>query len=168
MRANKHPRSACPGCLARPLLLPRSSTVVRDWKQSRAAKVPLSPSVGRFPLSFSWEEKHPEGLTDTKKEEWRLSATRREGHISSVAIITKFFFSISTCRLFKLRLSFHRFPLSDEPAPVIACSNVRYLEWLSAARRADANGRGVGEVSWRSLGLWSEVECTTEFVDRMR
>ena len=67
MRANKHPRSACLGCLARPLLLPRSSTVVRDWKQSRAAKVPLSSSVGRFPLSFSWEEKHPEGLTDKKK-----------------------------------------------------------------------------------------------------
>ena len=51
---------------------------------------------------------------------------------------------------------------------MIACSNVRYLEWLSATRRADVNGRGVGEVSWRSLGLWSEVECTTEFVDRMR
>ena len=111
----------------------------------------------------------PGRVDGQKKEEWRLSATRREGHISSDAIITKFFFSISTCRLFKLRLSFHGFPLSDEPAPVIACSNVRYLEWLSAARRADnANGRGVGEVSWRSLGLWSEVECTTEFVDRMR
>ena len=54
---------------------------------------------------------------------------------------------------------------------MIACSNVRYLEWLSATRRADDVGAGVrggGEVSWRSLGLWSEVECTTEFVDRMR
>ena len=62
---------------------------------------------------------------------------------------------------------------SDEPAPVIACSNVRYLEWLSATRRPEGStgsrGRDIGgEVSWRSLGLWSEVECTTEFVDRMR
>ena len=64
--------------------------------------------------------------------------------------------------------------LSDEPAPVIACSNVRYLEWLSATRGSQGGGSsgrdggGRGEVSWRSLGLWSEVECTTEFVDRMR
>ena len=63
--------------------------------------------------------------------------------------------------------------ISDEPAPVIACSNVRYLEWLSATRGGGRGGGGsrvggVGEVSWRSLGLWSEVECTTEFVDRMR
>ena len=50
---------------------------------------------------------------------------------------------------------------------MIACSNVRYLEWLSSTRRMGGGG-GVGEVSWRSLGLWSEVECTTEFVDRMR
>ena len=108
----------------------------------------------------------------TGKKRGVASACQRRsgrGHISSDAVVTKFFFfSISTCRLFKLRLSFHRIPLSDEPAPVIACSNVRYLEWLSATRRADVNGRGVGEVSWRSLGLWSEVECTTEFVDRMR
>ena len=52
MRANKHP----PG---RDASLPRSSTVVRDWKQSRAAKVP--PVVGRSPLSLSWEEKDRKG-----------------------------------------------------------------------------------------------------------
>lgn len=63
---------------------------------------------------------------------------------------------------------------ANEPAPVIACSNVRYLEWLSATRGSQGGGSsgrdggGRGEVSWRSLGLWSEVECTTEFVDRMR
>ena len=101
MRANKHP----PG---RDASLPRSSTVVRDWKQSRAAKVPLSSSVSVSPSLGRRSTGRVDG--QKKRSSWRVLAAQREGGVTFQAMPSSqsSFFSISTCRLFKLRLSFHR------------------------------------------------------------